>query len=121
MTSEWHPQKCPTHLNYHLTCAEYEQLVRHADGQCHLCGNPPRHATNWLYIDHDHQLGQRAVRGRLCAGCNTKVGKFETGSRALDPAMDDYLARPFYLVLGIDVFSCPAECRRRHHKIWNAA
>lgn len=56
--------------NYGLTIREYEGLVAEKEGNCWICGDeasPP-------CIDHSHQTGK--VRGILCRGCNSGLGRF---------------------------------------------
>lgn len=80
-----------THRKYGLTCEEFEELLQRSQGLCEICersGTSTKHGR--LYIDHDPRLGLAAVRGLLCASCNSKL--------AVDNAFNEkahaYLARP---------------------------
>ena len=57
--------------SFRLTGAQAEEL--RARGRCDICGGtrPGGRFNNW-HIDHDHVTG--AVRGVLCAACNTAIG-----------------------------------------------
>ena len=67
-----------------ITIEEYDLLLEAQGGTCALCdglnnirkkstysGNPVAMA---LSVDHNHKTGK--VRGLLCNGCNTSLGKF---------------------------------------------
>jgi Autographiviridae endonuclease VII len=61
-----------------ITTADYDQMFAAQSGLCAICDKPPtkvsrgnRKATD-LAVDHDHDTG--AVRGLLCASCNTVLG-----------------------------------------------
>lgn len=56
---------------YRLTLEEFDALLTGQGGVCAVCGNPPKLGN--LHIDHCHETGR--VRGLLCAGCNTSIGK----------------------------------------------
>lgn len=66
------------HTKYVLTCGEYDDLLRRADGHCALCKERPRPGRP-LNIDHDHALGQWAVRGLVCDRCNQTLRRVEAG------------------------------------------
>lgn len=57
-------------LQYRLTDATFQQLLEAQGGRCAICTE----ALNPPYVDHDHKTG--IVRGLLCFGCNTALGKF---------------------------------------------
>lgn len=52
---------------------------------CQICGKEAK-----LVLDHDHQSG--SIRGILCNGCNTALGKFGDSEQILLAAIN-YLAR----------------------------
>lgn len=56
-----------THCLYGLTCEQYEELLADSRRNCQLCGEE---SARKLVIDHDHAVGQWAVRGLLCDRCN---------------------------------------------------
>ena len=80
------------HSSYRLTCAEYDDLLRLAKGCCKICKEP----TETFYIDHDHALGEWAVRGLLCNGCNLRLAKAEAGKHRKTPAVSRYLANAWH-------------------------
>jgi len=63
---------------YGLTPDTRNQLLESQSGKCGLC---PKQTA--LGIDHDHETGR--IRGLLCRGCNTALGRLgdnEAGLRA---------------------------------------
>jgi hypothetical protein len=80
------------HTGYALNCAEYDDLLRRARGQCMLCKVPSK-----LNIDHDHQLGAWAVRGLVCPLCNQALRYTDAGTAPVSPVIADYLARAWHL------------------------
>lgn len=68
-----------------ITRADYERMDAEQNGLCAICQRRP-HAQ----IDHCHKTGK--VRGLLCPGCNTALGKFGDNAAALRRALD-YLER----------------------------
>lgn len=90
----YHPS-CQTHESYRLTCAEYRALQEAFDDRCGIC----HHRTPWMNIDHDHNLGDLAIRGYLCARCNVgHMRRVDSGERPLDAATAEYLRTPWYSV-----------------------
>jgi hypothetical protein len=64
---------------YGMTAADYAAMIEQQGGRCAICtkqypliGRDGRHS---LHVDHDHATGK--VRGLLCSGCNTFLGKME--------------------------------------------
>ena len=57
---------------YDITRNEYELLLRKQDGRCAICGKTQEDNGRELAVDHNHETG--AVRGLLCANCNTGIG-----------------------------------------------
>ncbi len=58
---------------YGLTEERFAAMLAEQGGRCAICMAPPEVNTR-LDIDHCHTTG--AVRGLLCVGCNTAMGKF---------------------------------------------
>lgn len=90
MASQTHPS-C-YHVGYSLSCVEYDDLRNLANGRCSLCRTTPER----FEIDHDHGLGQWAVRGLLCGPCNHHLkmvddGRIQPGTQALN-----YLANAWH-------------------------
>lgn len=56
---------------YGIGVGQYRELVLAQEGRCALCAQPlgARHE-----VDHCHSTGR--VRGILCTGCNTGLGRF---------------------------------------------
>lgn len=97
MTAPRDPHATCHHVTYFMSCNEYEQLLKRADGRCEMCGiaaeDTPR---GKLDIDHDGQLGYTAVRGLLCPACNIDVMLVENGRRSIDDRIAAYLANPWH-------------------------
>lgn len=74
---------------YGITYEDYETLLAAQGGACAICkgGTSKRHFA----VDHNHKTG--AVRGLLCARCNSGLAKFmdkvENVERALEYMRDD--------------------------------
>jgi len=69
-----HP--CRHRTTYGMSCEEFEQMYTEANGACQICEIPGPYSTHGiLVIDHDNAIGFRAVRGLLCATCNTFLGR----------------------------------------------
>lgn len=86
------PHDSCTHLGYSLTCAEYDELRALAAGQCMRCAV----RTDALQIDHDHALGQWAVRGLVCHPCNHDVKFIDAGRRQAAPRDLEYFANAWH-------------------------
>lgn len=65
---------------YGLSTEEYDELRSSNNGLCHLCNQRKAKC-----IDHDHITG--AVRGHLCAGCNTGLGLLGDTRESLERAI----------------------------------
>ncbi|MAT39187.1 MAG: hypothetical protein CL946_06255 [Ectothiorhodospiraceae bacterium] len=66
-----------------LTIADYEQILKDQGGVCAICGQPPNGRD--LCIDHCHRTGK--VRGLLCDGCNTGIGKLGDDASSIRKAL----------------------------------
>jgi hypothetical protein len=78
-----------------MVCEQFDRLLARADGKCELCGaDEEDSAWGQLHIDHEHQVGQWAVRGLLCDACNLKLQR----GRRLPPTprLQRYLANAWY-------------------------
>jgi hypothetical protein len=81
------------HRKYVMTCSDFDDLWTRAAGRCEICGVLWRFTPHgMLHIDHNHLLGDWAVRGLLCSRCNTQLG---TANRLLGVEVDAYLANPW--------------------------
>lgn len=54
---------------YGMTVEQMHQLFEDANHSCQICGVK----KDRMHIDHCHETG--AVRGLLCSGCNTSIGR----------------------------------------------
>ncbi|WP_381801039.1 endonuclease domain-containing protein [Streptomyces niveus] len=69
---------CTHYLNYDLTCDQYDEMRRRADGRCEICQTPERQTTRGaLVIDHFHGGGAWFVRGLLCDRCNSVMSRHD--------------------------------------------
>lgn len=55
---------------YGLTLDSYTEMLQKQDSRCAICKE-----QKTLVIDHCHKTGK--VRGLLCIGCNTGLGRYE--------------------------------------------
>lgn len=69
---------------YGLTPADFAALLEKQGGVCAICGGPPNGPGRRLHVDHCHT--SKAVRGLLCAKCNTAVGLLDDDPDRLDKA-----------------------------------
>lgn len=60
---------------YGITIEDYEELLKHQGHVCKLCGRSAGQEGRALAVDHCHETGR--VRGLLCTGCNTTLGRIE--------------------------------------------
>ena len=74
---------------YGMTLEQYEAMLAAQGGGCALCGKRPEHYRKSLHVDHEHETGR--VRGILCAGCNTLLGRLGQCGRDFLEKMLQYL------------------------------
>lgn len=60
--------------NYGIGFQEYNALLDKQNGVCAICGEKEKTKNKHLHVDHNHNTGE--IRGLLCSGCNTGLGKF---------------------------------------------
>jgi hypothetical protein len=83
-----------THRSYDLDCEAYDRFVADHGGRCALCGKTgPETPQGYLVIDHDHGVGQWAVRGLLCWRCNNVLDAYR---HVKTPTENAYLADPWW-------------------------
>lgn len=73
-----------------ITLEEYNALSEEQDHLCAICRKPETVVGNGkrvrkLAVDHDHTTGK--VRGLLCTGCNTALGRFNDDITLLEKAI----------------------------------
>lgn len=73
-----------------LTYEAFEALISSQGNKCAICRAPLIMRSRSTNVDHDHITG--AVRGILCMGCNTGLGKFRDDDTLLGAAIE-YLRR----------------------------
>lgn len=64
---------------YGITREEWDALFEAQGGRCAICGMEKK-----LHVDHCHETGK--VRGLLCIGCNTSLGKLHNNPELLRKA-----------------------------------
>lgn len=75
-----------------MTRLEYEVVALRQGDTCAICHTPP--STRLLDVDHDHNCCPgpkscgRCVRGFLCNGCNTAIGRANDDPKRLRAAAD---------------------------------
>jgi hypothetical protein len=75
---------------YGLSQQQVDEMLSSQGGTCAICGTNEPGKIGWC-VDHDH--GSGAVRGVLCASCNSGLGYFTDDTGKLENAKL-YLARP---------------------------
>tara|TARA_R110000787_G_C13126306_1_gene415524 strand:+ start:118 stop:528 length:411 start_codon:yes stop_codon:yes gene_type:complete len=76
---------------YGVSLIEVNKLFAEQEGRCDICGIHEKHCKHQrLGVDHDHDSG--AVRGLLCANCNTGIGLLQDSSEFTQKATA-YLAK----------------------------
>lgn len=75
---------------YGMTPEDLDALVASQNNCCAICGREAP-LQRPLVIDHDHETG--VVRGLLCTGCNTSIGKLGDTPDGVRRAVD-YLLNP---------------------------
>ena len=61
-----------------ITLEDFDRMVESQNGLCAICGGENvqiRGRVVALAVDHNHKTGK--VRGLLCNGCNTSLGRFK--------------------------------------------
>lgn len=79
--------------SYGITPERYDEMRGIQNDLCAICKRPgkPRARQRYaLHVDHDHQTG--AVRGLLCAECNSILGNAKDSKEVLMAAIE-YLQR----------------------------
>jgi len=75
---------------YGIPLGTYDRMLASQRGLCAICGSPDPFGRGDFHVDHCHDTG--AVRGLLCAPCNTGIGQLGHSVERLQLAVD-YLSR----------------------------
>lgn len=67
---------------YNITEDDYERLLAAHQGNCWICGRPPKNRR--LHVEHDHKTGR--VRGLACWHCNRGLQQFSDSPARLRAA-----------------------------------
>ncbi len=78
---------------YGITVADYDRMFDEQGGVCLICQTPCRSGMR-LAVDHDHKTG--VVRGLLCYGCNTFLGRLEANWEKFRRTME-YIGQDFQI------------------------
>lgn len=72
---------------YKLSIEDYNAMLSAQGCRCKICGaqHDPTRKRGRLYVDHDHETG--FIRGLLCSGCNTAIGRLGEDKRILQNAL----------------------------------
>lgn len=78
-------------MRYGITTEHRDELLKSQSGKCAICQHPisfcGRGTTKEkAHVDHCHETG--AIRGILCAVCNTSLGRFNDDAALLRRAAD---------------------------------
>ena len=71
---------------YGITREDYNEWFHSQNGSCAICNVHQNEFGYSLAVDHDHETGK--VRGLLCMGCNTGLGKFGDCIEGLEAAIE---------------------------------
>lgn len=90
VVAAWHEENRASHnemmragqlkRKFGLTVAEYEALAKSQGNACAVCREPCPTGRR-LAVDHCHTTNR--IRGLLCQGCNTGIGKFRDSPERL--------------------------------------
>jgi hypothetical protein len=93
-SKDWHEANRASHNDamragqlkrkFGLTVAQYEMMAEKQGNACAICREPCPTGRK-LAVDHCHATGR--IRGLLCQGCNTGLGKFRDNPDRLTAAV----------------------------------
>jgi len=72
-------RNCDYKRKFNITLDDYDKMFKEQDGVCGICGLPQ--IMRRLAVDHDHKTGK--IRGLLCSGCNTSIGRLQDNPERL--------------------------------------
>lgn len=96
-------------IEYGLPLGAYQAQYDAQGGKCALC----RAWYSLLHVDHDHATG--SVRGLLCVGCNSALGKLGDDIAGIYRALE-YVTRPPLAHLELEEHSNSNDGRTRWPK-----
>jgi len=75
---------------FDMSIDEYNHIFLKQKGRCAICKNAETQLdqkgnVKWLSVDHNHATSE--VRGLLCSGCNTGIGKLGDSIEVLSSAI----------------------------------
>ena len=71
--------------NYNITLEDFNKIKESQDNCCAICGKHESNFKKGLAVDHCHTTGK--IRGLLCGGCNTSLGRFNDDINMLNKAI----------------------------------
>ena len=81
---EWYYRNIPTTeerrsralmYRYGLSMNDYDAMFSEQKSCCAICGRHQSDLGKRLHVDHNHET--KVIRGLLCTGCNTVLGRLE--------------------------------------------
>lgn len=70
---------------YNMSLEDFNSLLGAQNGLCAICGHPETSRYRRLSVDHDHNTGK--IRGLLCSGCNSGLGRFKDDPARVERAL----------------------------------
>lgn len=70
---------------YGIRQSDYEAMLAKQNGACAICCSTESRGYGRFHVDHCHTTGK--IRGLLCQGCNTSLGKFKDNIQHLRAAI----------------------------------
>lgn len=77
---------------YGITPQQYEELLRHQEYGCAVCGKTEADNRQRLAVDHNHVTGK--IRGLLCRRCNALVVQNFVDDRVIADGLAGFLLDP---------------------------
>jgi len=80
-----HQRRSMLKRKYSMTLEDYDAMLANQGGVCAICGTTDTAPWDHFAVDHCHQSGN--VRGLLCQGCNTCIGRVDDNTETLRKAI----------------------------------
>lgn len=71
--------------NFGITLEEYNNMFKHQNGKCAICGIHQFELKKRFSVDHCHRTGK--IRGLLCGNCNKGLGMFADDTGIVESAL----------------------------------